>query len=161
MGKIEARLKELGLELPGPLKIPPGTKLPFPWANMRGDRVFVSGHAPQDPDGSLAKPLGKVGAEVTVEQGYELARKTALAMLGSLKRELGDLDRIVAWNRVLGMVNVAPGFDATPAVINGFSELIVELFGDDVGRHSRSAVGMAALPFSIAVEIEADVTIRV
>jgi enamine deaminase RidA (YjgF/YER057c/UK114 family) len=96
---------------------------------------------------------------VTVEQARELARRVALSMLASLQRELGDLDRVSAWLRVFGMVNSAPGFNRQPAVINGFSELILQLYGPDRGAHARSAVGMAALPFDIAVEIEAEVEI--
>lgn len=159
MARIEAKLESMGLALPGPPKLPPGMVLPFPWVNVRGARVFVSGHGPQEADGSIAGPFGKLGAEVTVEEGYALARKTALGMLGSLKREIGDLDRIVEWNRAFGMVNVAPGFDRTPSVINGFSDLILELWGPEAGRHARSAVGMAALPMSMAVEIEAEATL--
>ena len=122
-----------------------------------GKRAIVSGHGPTNLDGSLAEPLGKVGSDLTLEQGYESARCTALAILGSLKRELNDLDRISAWTKVFGMVNSAPGFVQQPAVINGFTDLIVDVFGPDVGRHSRSAVGMAELPFGIPVEIEAEV----
>lgn len=158
--EIEARLKELGLELPGPIKTPPGLVLPFSWVRVRGDRAYVSGHGPINPDGSLADPLGKVGAEVSEEEGYEAARLTALAMLASLKRELGDLGRISAWLRVFGMVNSAPGFDQQPNVINGFSDLILSVFGPEAGDHARSAVGMAELPLGIPVEIEAEVEIR-
>ena len=110
-------------------------------------------------DGSIAAPLGKLGRELDVEQGYAAARLTALAMLGSLQRALGDLDRITAWTRVFGMVASAPGFDRQPSVINGFSDLVLELFGPEVGSHARSAVGMAELPFNIPVEIEAEVEI--
>ena len=119
---------------------------------------LVSGHGPQNPDGSIAGPFGKVGADVTVEEGYRAARLTALSMLGSLARELGDLDRIVAWVRVFGMVNSAPGFASQPAVINGFSDLVLELFGR-AGAHARSAVGMAELPFNLPVELEAEVQV--
>ena len=101
-----------------------------------------------------------MGREVSEEQGYDAARLTGLAILGSLKRALGDLDRIAAWGRVLGMVNSAPGFNRQPLVINGFSDLILELFGPEVGAHSRSAVGMAELPFDIPVEIEGEVELR-
>ena len=90
--------------------------------------MLISGHAPQNPDGSFAEPLGKLGRDLTVEQGYHAARLTALGILGSLKRELGDLDRIGQWVRVFGMVNSAPGFHMQPSVINGFSDLILELF---------------------------------
>ena len=100
-----------------------------------------------------------MGAQVSVEQGYQAARLTALAILGNLKRELGDLDRVTAWLRVFGMVNAAPGFNQTPRVINGFSDLILELYGPEAGLHCRSAVGMAELPFDMPVEIEAEVEI--
>ena len=159
MSSVAAKLESLGLVLPQPLKIPEGVTLPCPWVSVRGERVFVSGHLPQNTDGSLAGPFGKVGAEVSVEGAKGLARKTGLAMLGSLERELGDLDRITGWGRVFGMVNSAPTFDQHPAVINGFSELILEVFGAEVGRHTRSAVGLAALPFGMAVEVEAEVLI--
>jgi enamine deaminase RidA (YjgF/YER057c/UK114 family) len=123
-----------------------------------GDRALISRHGPQDPDGSIAGPFGKLGIDVTVEQGYQAARMTAVSMLGSLARELGDLDRITGWVRVFGMVNSAPGFSSQPAVINGFSDLILELFGE-AGAHARSAVGMAELPFNLAVEVEAEVQV--
>jgi enamine deaminase RidA (YjgF/YER057c/UK114 family) len=156
---IENRLAELGLVLPEPMRLPPGVTLPFPWVRVRGKRAFVSGHGPLLADGSLAGPLGKVGDQVTPEQAYEASRLTALAILSSLRRELGDLDRVTAWLRVFGMINTAPGFTATPAVINGFSDLVLRLWGPDAGGHARSAVGMAELPFSIPVEIEAEVEI--
>lgn len=157
--KIEAKLQELGLALPEPMKTPPGMKLPFAPVRVRGNRAFISGAGPLNPDGTLAEPLGKVGAQLTLEQGYHAARLTGLATLGSLKRELGDLDRVTAWLRVFGMVNVAPGFTQTPLVINGFSELILELYGPEAGAHARSAVGLAELPLRIPVEIEAEVEI--
>ncbi|GAB4358989.1 MAG: RidA family protein [Gammaproteobacteria bacterium] len=160
MSHIEKKLKSLGFRLPDPLQLPPGVELPFPWVNVRGDRVFVSGHGPLEEDGTLAKPLGQVGGTVSIDEAHDLARKTALSILASLKRELGDLDCITGWCRVFGMVNSAPGFDRQPAVINGFSDLILEIFGPAVGRHARSAVGMAALPFNMAVEIEAELLIR-
>ncbi len=156
---IERRLAELGLELPEPMTPPPGAELPFPWVRVWNGRAFVSGHGPLMPDGSMPKVLGKVGAEVSEEDAYLAARSTALAVLASLRRELGDLDRVTAWLRVFGMVNTAPGFTRTPLVINGFSDLILELWGPEAGAHSRSAVGMAELPFRIPVEIEAEVAI--
>jgi enamine deaminase RidA (YjgF/YER057c/UK114 family) len=160
MAKIEQRLQALGLVLPGPLRLPEGLVLPFAWVNVRGETAYISGHGPQEADGSTAGPFGAVGRDVTAEQAQDAARKTALSMLGSLKRELGDLDRITGWRRVHGMVNCAPGFSRTTAVINGFSELIVEVFGPEVGRHARTAVGVAGLPMGIPVEIEAEVGIR-
>lgn len=161
MTAIELKLASLELVLPEPLQIPKGATLPFPWVNVRGHRAFISGHGPQNADGSFAQPFGKLGKEVSVEQGYELARKTGLSILGSLKRELGDLDRITGWGRVFGMVNSATGFTQQPAVINGFTDLIIEVFGEEKGRHARSAIGMAELPFGngIAVEIEGEVLI--
>jgi enamine deaminase RidA (YjgF/YER057c/UK114 family) len=156
---VIARLAALGLALPPPLRLPPGVSLPFPWVLVRGDRVFVSGHGPQLPDGALYEPRGKVGAQVSEEQAYEAARLTGLAVLGSLQRELGDLDRVRAWLRVFGMVNAAPGFNRTPAVVNGFTDLIVDLWGPTAGAHARSAIGVSELPFDIPVEIEAEVTI--
>jgi len=160
MGRIDDRLTELGLVLPPEVQAPLGVALPFAFVNLRGDRALISGHGPQSPDGALAPPFGRVGAEVSLEEAVTAARLTALSMLGSLQRTLGSLDRITGWLRVFGMVNSAPGFDRQPTVINGFSELILDVFGPEVGRHSRSAVGMAALPFGIPVEIEAEVGIR-
>ena len=157
---IEARIKELGLILPAPLQIPPGVDVPLVMVKIVGNRAIVSGHGPQEEDGSIAKPLGQVGAELTVEQGVEAARKTALSMLGTLQRELGDLDRIESWVKVLGMVNSAPGFNAQTPVINGFSNQIIEIFGRERGMAARSAVGMAHLPFSIPVEVEAELALR-
>jgi enamine deaminase RidA (YjgF/YER057c/UK114 family) len=157
--KIEARLAELGLVLPEATKAPPGIVLPFSPVRIVGDRAYVSGHGAQNPDGTVAGPFGKVDADVTVEEGYAAARSTALAILGDLKRALGDLDRVAAWLRVFGMVNSSPGFGLQPMVINGFSDLIIQLYGAD-GAHARSAVGMASLPFGMAVEIEAEVLIR-
>jgi len=158
MARIEARLSEMGLVLPAPLKTPSG-RLPFAMARIVGARVLIAGHGPLNPDGSLAAPLGKVGREVSAADAYALARLTGLAMLASLKRAIADLDGVRAWTRVFGMVNVAPGFVDTPGVINGFSDLILELYGPEIGAHARSAVGMAELPFNTAVEIEAEVEI--
>ena len=152
---VEAKIREMGLVLPDPMPV----DLPFPWVRVRGNRAYVSGHGPQNADGSIAEPLGKVGADVSVEQGYKQARRVGLSMLGSLRRELGDLNRVTAWLRAFGMVNSAPGFNRQPEVINGFTDLIHEIWGPDRGAHSRSAVGMAELPFNIPVEIEAEVEI--
>lgn len=156
---VEAKLEELGLVLPPPVQTPPSVRLPFAFAHIAGGRVYISGHGPQAPDGSFAQPLGKVGAEVSEEEGYTAARLTALSILGTLKRELGDLDRVTGWLRVFGMVNSAPGFINQPAVINGFSDLILELYGPEAGKHTRSAVGLAELPFGIPVEIEAEAAV--
>lgn len=159
MAKIEAALEKMGLILPAPLKVPPGVTLPFTQVLVRGNHAYISGHAPQNPDGTIARPLGKLGQELTLEQGHHAAKLVALSMLADLKRALDDLDRVATWLRVFGMVNVAPGFNQTTAVINGFSELILTLYGRERGAHTRSAVGMAALPLDIPVEIEAEVEI--
>jgi enamine deaminase RidA (YjgF/YER057c/UK114 family) len=159
MQTIDDRLAALGLQLPQPLKLPPGVKLPFPWVRIVGARALISGHGPTDVEGNLAQPLGKVGLEVTEEQAYVAARLTGLAILGSLQRELGSLDCIASWTRIFGMVNSAPGFARQPAVINGFTDLIVEVFGAERGAHARSAVGLAELPFRIPVEIEGEVAL--
>jgi hypothetical protein len=160
MTHVEQRLAELGLSLPPAFQPPVGVRLPFQRVRVIGSRALIAGHGPQQADGSEAGPFGKLGREVSVEQGYECARLTALSMLGSLSRALGDLDRIASWGRVFGMVNSAPGFNRQPAVINGFSDLILELFGPEVGAHSRSAVGMAELPFDFPVEIEGELELR-
>ena len=157
MGNIENKLLSLGLMLPPPVKPPAGVLLQFEFVRIIGDRAYISGHGPQNIDGSIAAPFGKVGRDLTVEQGCAAARLTALSILGSLKRALGDLDRVAHWCRVFGMVNSAAGFNLQPAVINGFSDLILELYGPEAGGHARSAVGMAELPFNIPVEIEAEV----
>lgn len=156
MGRIEQRLAELGLVLPAALQPPPGVVLPFRFVRVIGRRALIAGHGPQHADGSIAPPLGKVGREVTLEQAQAAARLTALSMLGSLQRELGSLDRITAWVRLFGMVNAAPGFNRQPSVINGASDLILQLWGPEAGAHARSAVGMAELPFDIPVEIEGE-----
>ena len=139
---IEAKLEGLGLVLPEPMQVPQGLRLPFVWVRLRGNRAYISGHIALNPDGSVAEPLGKVGAEVSAEEGYLSARRVALAHLASLKRALGDLDRITAWLRVFAMVNAAPGFNQTPLVTNGYSDLILELYGPEAGTHARSSIGM-------------------
>ena len=160
MLKIEDRVRALGLTLPPPVRPPAGVILPFQFVRIIGRRALISGHGPQNADGSFAEPRGKLGRELDLEQGYAAARLTALSMLGSLKRALGDLDRVTAWSRLFGMVNAAPGFTNLPGVINGCSDLILELYGAEAGAHSRSAVGMAELPFNIPVEIEGEVEIK-
>lgn len=156
--KIEAKLDELGLRLPAPFEPPPGIVLPFEWVRVRGNRAYISGHVPLNDDGTLAQPLGKVDADVTADEGYHAARLVALAHLASLKRALGDLDRVTAWLRVYAMVNVSPGFNQTPKVTNGYSDLILELYGPEVGAHARSSIGMA-IPLNAPVNCEAEVEI--
>lgn len=144
---LEARLKELGLEQPSP-PVPAGS---YVNAVQTGNLLFLAGAGPTQPDGTPV--TGRLGEDIDVEQGYGAARLVALAHLAVLKAELGDLNRVTRVVKVLGMVNSAPSFTKQPAVINGYSDLIVEVFGDR-GWHARSAVGMAALPFNIAVEVE-------
>lgn len=145
--EVDARLRELGIELPQP---------PKPVANyvngvQTGKLIFLAGKGPKRADGTEIR--GKLGRELTIEEGYEAARITAINQLAVLKAMLGDLNKVKRIVKVLGMVNSAPDFSEQPAVINGFSDLMVDVFGDR-GRHARAAVGMAALPRNQAVEIE-------
>jgi enamine deaminase RidA (YjgF/YER057c/UK114 family) len=156
LSRIEQRLEELGLALPAVFSPPPGVEFRFDLVRVSGGNAYVSGHGPLD--GSEVLMQGKVGADVTPEQGYEAARLTALSVFASLQRELGDLERATRWVKVLGLVNCAPGFSATPGVVNGFSDLVRELWGD-AGHHARSAIGVAELPFDIPVEAEAIVEV--
>ena len=149
MGAIEDRIKELGHTLPGPSA--PGGNYVSAVAVPSAGLVYTSGNVARRPDGTMI--TGKLGADLTVEQGYEAARVTALNLLGVLKAELGDLDRINRIVKLLCMVNSTPDFGDQPAVANGCSDLLVEIFGDK-GKHARSAVGMAGLPGGVCVEIE-------
>ena len=153
----EQRLKDLGLTLPEPMAT---GDLPFSLALVDGDRLLLSGHVPTDEAGRMAKPLGQVGGAVTAEQGFEAAGRIALGLMASIKAAVGELDAVAQWLRVFGMVNAAPGFQALPSVINGCSERILAVFGPQIGRHTRSAVGMASLPFDVPVEIEAELRLR-
>jgi enamine deaminase RidA (YjgF/YER057c/UK114 family) len=157
MGRIETRLQELGLELPARFSPPAGSEFSFELVTVSDGRAYVSGHGPID--GSEVLVGGKVGDDVDLETAREAARMTGLSILASLKAELGELDRVSRWIKALGLVNAAPGFNAMPAVINGFSNLIIELWGEP-GRHARSAIGAAELPFDMAVEVEAIVEIE-
>jgi enamine deaminase RidA (YjgF/YER057c/UK114 family) len=156
MSVIEQRLAHLGLVLPQPATPPPGFAFSFEWVRVVGDRVLVSGHSPQAPDGTLIGPFGKVPSEVSIEQATEAARATVLSVLGSVRRAIGDLDRIAAWVSVSGMVNADSGYGQTTNAINGFSDRVVELFGAAVGAHARTAVGYAALPLNNAVVVGAE-----
>jgi enamine deaminase RidA (YjgF/YER057c/UK114 family) len=156
VGQVEDRLAELGLTLPAPFAPPAGVEFKFDLVRVQGDLAYVSGHLPVDGDRVLVQ--GKVDTDVSVEEAYEAARLTGLSILASLKQELSDLDRVRGWVKALGLVNCSPGFSKTPAVINGFSELILEIWGD-AGHHSRSAIGAAELPFDVPVEVEAIVEI--
>ena len=145
--QIENRLKEKGIELP-PAVAPVANYVP---SVRSGCLVFLSGHGPFDEAGALI--TGKVGADLTVEQGYQAARRVAIGLLGSLKAEIGDLNKVKRVVKLLGLVNCPPDFTDQPKVINGASDLLVDIFGE-IGKHARSAVGANALPMNIAVEIE-------
>jgi enamine deaminase RidA (YjgF/YER057c/UK114 family) len=149
---IAQRLEALGIVLP-PVFPPAGN---YVGCVVDGGLVYVGGHG---PIAGAETVLGKVGGDLTLEDGQRAARMTALSILATLQAELGDLDRVERIVKVFGMVNVAPGFDRTPAVIDGCSDLLVEVFGA-AGRHTRSAVGLAELPFGIAVEIELTARLR-
>lgn len=157
ISRIESRLTELGLELPAPFAPPAGVEFSFDLVRVSGGHAYVSGHGPTD--GSELLVSGKVGAEVDLERAREAAHLTGLAIFASLRQELGDLDRVRRWVKALGLVNAAPGFDAMPAVINGFSDLVIDVWGEP-GRHARSAIGAAELPFDMAVEVEAVVEVE-
>ena len=154
---VEQRLIDLGLELPQPMRT---DTLPFDLVRADGNHLYLSGHVPTDLTGKVSQPLGKVGADVNEDEAYRIAASIALGLCASIKAHIGDLDRVDKWLRIFGMVNAAPGFTNIPAVINGCSDTVLAVFGKDVGAHARSAVGMAELPFSVPVEIEAEVRIR-
>lgn len=145
--RIEKKLEEKGISLP-PAPKPVANYVP---AVKAGNLLFVSGHGPYN-DGQI-KISGKVGQELSVEEGYQVARNVALNCLATVKNALGDLDKVKRIVKLLGMVNCPEDFKDQPKVINGASDLLVEIFGD-VGKHARSAVGMQALPNNIPVEIE-------
>lgn len=145
--KAEEKLKEIGLELPNAVQ----PVANYVTAVRTGNLVFLSGQGPLREDGTLI--TGKIGSDLTQDEGYEAARRVGLGLLASLKTEIGDLDKVRRVVKLLGMVNCMPDFIDQPKVINGASDLLVDVFGDK-GKHARSAVGMNALPMNIAVEIE-------
>ena len=150
---FERRLAELKITLPE-LKAPLGT---YVHAKRAGNMLYLAGKGPFNPDGTV--PTGKLGATVTVEQGYQHARSVGLTLIAAMRQALGDLDKVEGIVKVLGMVNATPEFGDHPKVINGCSDLFVEVFGE-AGRHARSAVGMGSLPGGISVEIEVIVAVR-
>jgi enamine deaminase RidA (YjgF/YER057c/UK114 family) len=152
MAMIEEKMKKLGIELP----TVPGPAGNYVHAVQTGNLLFLAGKGPLEVAGK--RPIGVVGRDFTTEEGYKFARSVGLVLLAVMRQELGDLDRVVRIVKVLGMVNAVPGFGDQPKVINGCSDLFVEVFGDR-GRHARSAVGMGSLPSNIPVEIEAIVEI--
>jgi enamine deaminase RidA (YjgF/YER057c/UK114 family) len=152
MGRIEARLGESGLALPAPMN-PPGN---FELVKVHGGIGYIAGHPPID--GSTVLVEGVVGRDLTLQQGYDAARLTGFAILASLKRTLGDLDRVTEWLRAVGYVQTAPGFSDNAKVVNGFSDLILELWGDS-GRHARSAPGQGPSPLNVPVIVDAIVAV--
>jgi len=156
MGVIEDKIKAMGHALPQPFRFPKPNRT---GCVVVGSVVFVSGHGRNTSEQGV-KGKGKLGRELTVEDGYAAARAVALSMLASLKQELGELDRIKRVVRLMGMVNVAPGFDRMPEVIDGASDFFYELFGPQAGQHARTAVGMAELPHGIPVEINGEFELK-
>jgi enamine deaminase RidA (YjgF/YER057c/UK114 family) len=148
------------MALPGELQLPPGVEMPFHWVRVRGDRVFVSGHGALAPDGTPAGPFGKVPSEVSLDDARGSARLATLAILSSLKIALGGLDRVTAWLMVNGFVNSDPGYPQTTLVLNPFSELILSLYGPEVGNHARTAIRVSTLPLNLPVVIAAELEIR-
>ena len=151
--KIEAKLEAMGLILPAPL-VPPGN---FELVTVHRGLAYVAGHGPFD--GSTLVVEGLVGRDLTIEQAYDAARLTALSILASLRRELVDLDRVTQWLRAVGYVHCAPGFAQNAAVVNGFSDLVVELWGD-AGRHARSAPGQGPSPLNVPIIVDAIVAVE-
>jgi hypothetical protein len=148
VGRIDTRLDELGLTLPEPL-VPPGN---FQLVKVHGGLAYIAGHGPFD--GSTLLVEGLIGRDLSLEEGYEAARLTGLAILASLKRELEDLDRVTQWIRAVGYVHCEQGFAQNAAVVNGFSDLIVELWGE-AGKHARSAPGQGPSPLNVPIIVDA------
>ncbi len=150
---VENRLKELGIKLITP--VPPTAN--FVKAVRVGNMVYLSGHGPDKPEGGQV--IGKLGSDLTLEQGQEAARLVGISLLSSLKAEIGDLNKVKRIVKVLGMVNAVPSFEKHSQVMNGFSDLMVQVFGEN-GKHARSSVGMSSLPANIPVEIEMIVELK-
>jgi hypothetical protein len=152
MGRIADRLEELGHELPEPLVVPGNFEL----VKLHGGLAYIAGHGPFD--GATPLVQGVIGRDLSLEDGYDAARLTALSILASITRELGDLDRVSQWIRAVGYVHCAPGFGQNAKVMNGFSDLIVELWGD-AGRHARSAPGQGPSPLGVPIIVDAIVAV--
>ncbi len=152
MNRVEARLEELGITLPAPMD-PPGSFKPV---NVHAGLAYVAGHGPIE--GSTVLVEGVVGRDLTLEEGYQAARLVGLAIISSLKQELGDLDRVTSWVRAVGYVQTSPDFHDNAKVVNGFSDLIVEVWGER-GRHARSAPGQGPSPLNVPVIVDAIVAV--
>jgi hypothetical protein len=159
MTAVEQRLADLGLVLPPAPKVPANVMIPFEWVRVRGARAFVSGHGALGPDGVPVGPFGPVPSQVSLEQAQDSAVAAVLAMLASVQRALGDLDKVSAWLSLSAFVNADPGYEWTTLVLNPASELLLNLYGSDAGAHARVAPGMTALPFNLTVVIAAEVEI--
>jgi enamine deaminase RidA (YjgF/YER057c/UK114 family) len=156
MSLIEDKIKAMGYTLPEPFKFPKPNRT---GCVVVGSIIYASGHG-RNMTGPNVKMKGKVGRDVTIEEGYATARAVALSILASLKQELGDLDRVKRVIRLYGMVNVAPGFDRMPEIIDGASDFFYEVFGPKAGQHARTAIGVAELPHGIAVEINGEFEVK-
>ena len=157
---VAERLDHRGLTLPAPPAMPPGVAISFAWVRVIRPRVLVSGHGAQNPDGGPAGPFGRVPDQVSLDDAQESARRAALSVISSVQSEVGDLDRIEAWLSVSGFVNAQPGYARTTAVLNAFSEVVLDVFGPEVGRHARTAIGVAALPLDLPVVAGAELQLR-
>lgn len=150
------RLRAIGLSVPAAPVMPPTVATTFSWVRVVGERVLVSGHGPVDADGRPAGPFGRVPDEVGLEQAQQSARLTAASVIADVERAVGDLDRIDAWLTVTGFVQAEPGYPRTTAVLNSFSQVVLDVFGPVVGEHARTAVGVAALPLGLPVVVAAE-----
>ena len=157
--QIEAKIDELGLVLPAPMWLPEGFQAKWRQVRVVGTRAVIAGHGPRADDGSPGRASGKVGDGLTLDDGYLAARSAGLAILADLKRELRDLDRITTWVRVFGLVNSPSGFQMQPLVIDGFTALMIELFGEDSALCPRAVAGAVELPFGSPVIIEGEVEV--
>ena len=155
---VEQRVAELGLEFPPEPLLPNGVRVPFEWVRIVGERCVISGHGALGADGAPAGPFGRVPSEVPLEGAQQSARAAVLAILGSLRRTLGSLDRISDWVSLSGFVNADPGYPHSTAVLNAASDLLLEVFGEN-GRHARTAIGVAALPLNLPVVISAELVV--
>ena len=158
--EIRERLAARALSLPRPWQFPPDARIPSTLVRVVDSHAWVSGHVPLAADGTIAEPRGKVGAEVDLETAQTAGIRTLLAILASVDAALGGFERIRAWDRLFCMVNTAPDFDAYTTVFNPTSQLLLDLFGEAAGRHSRAAIGVAGLPWNVPVEILADLELE-
>jgi YjgF/chorismate_mutase-like putative endoribonuclease len=157
---VAERIQELGFELPVPAKLPPGHEVNFRWVHVVGARVLVSGTGPPTVTGEPLGPFGRVPDQVSLEQAQASARAAALTVVANVQRAVGDLDRIAQWVTVAGFVNAEPGYPHTPAVMNAFSEVVLSIFGPEVGAHARTAAGTVTAPLNLPLVVAAELTLR-